>query len=54
MGSVAKSSTFTRALAVVVAISAIAIAATTGDSWAVRTILVLVGGDVAVRLWRST
>ena len=45
--------TWVRVLAVVVAVTAIAVAATTGDSWAVRTILVLVGGDVAVRLWRS-
>jgi len=42
-----------RALAVVIAIGALAVAATTGDSWAVRSILVLVAGDVAVRLWRS-
>jgi len=41
-----------RVLAVVVLIGALAIAATTGDSWAVRTILVLVAGDVAVRMWR--
>jgi len=41
----------TRALAVVIALGAIAIAATTGDSWAVRAILVLVAGDIAVRLW---
>jgi hypothetical protein len=34
------------------AIGAIAVAATTGDSWAVRMTLVLVAGDVAVRLWR--
>jgi hypothetical protein len=43
-----------KVLAVVIALGAIAIAATTGDSFAVRTILVLVAGDVAVRLWRST
>jgi Na+/H+ antiporter NhaC len=41
-----------RILAVIVAVGAIAIAATTGDSWAVRSILVLVAADVAVRLWR--
>jgi Na+/H+ antiporter NhaC len=41
----------TRVLAVLVAVGAIAVAATTGDSWAVRSILVLVAGDVAVRLW---
>ena len=41
-----------RVLAVVIVIGALAIAATTGDSWAVRTTLVLVAGDVAVRLWR--
>lgn len=41
-----------RVLAVVIAVGAIAVAATTGDSWAVRTTLVLVAGDVAVRLWR--
>ena len=40
------------ALAVVIAVGALAIAATTGDSWAVRTTLVLVAGDVSVRLWR--
>jgi hypothetical protein len=43
----------TKILAAVIAVVAIAVAATTGDSWAVRTILVLVGGDVAVRLWRA-
>jgi hypothetical protein len=42
-----------KVLAAVIAIGAIAVAATTGDSWAVRTTLVLVAGDVAVRLWRS-
>jgi len=41
-----------RVLAVIIAVGAIAVAATTGDSWAVRTTLVLVAGDVAVRLWR--
>ena len=41
-----------KALAAVIVIAAIAVAATTGDSWAVRSILVLVAGDVAVRLWR--
>jgi hypothetical protein len=41
-----------KVLAIVVAVGAAAIAATTGDSWAVRSILVLVAGDVAVRLWR--
>jgi Na+/H+ antiporter NhaC len=44
--------TWTRVLAAVIALGALAIAATTGDSWAVRSILVLVAGDVAVRLWR--
>ena len=44
---------FVKALAVVIVIGAIAVAATTGDSVAVRSILVLVAGDVAVRLWRS-
>ena len=43
----------TKVLAAVVAVAAITIAATTGDSWAVRAILVLVAGDVAVRLWRA-
>lgn len=46
------SKTGVRFLAVVIAAGAVAVAATTGDSWAVRSILVLVGGDVAVRLWR--
>jgi hypothetical protein len=41
-----------KTLAIVIAIAAIAVAATTGDSWAVRSTLVLVAGDVAVRLWR--
>jgi hypothetical protein len=41
-----------KVLAVVIAVAAIAVAATTEDSWAVRSILVLVAGDVAVRLWR--
>jgi hypothetical protein len=44
--------TWTRVLAAVIALGALAIAATTDDSWAVRSILVLVAGDVAVRLWR--
>ena len=39
-------------LAVLIAVVAIGVAATTGDSWAVRTILVLVAGDIVVRLWR--
>ena len=42
-----------KVVAVVIAVAAIAVAATTGDSWAVRLTLVLVAGDVAVRLWRS-
>ncbi len=41
-----------KVLAAVIAVAALTIAATTGDSWAVRAILVLVAGDVAVRLWR--
>jgi Na+/H+ antiporter NhaC len=41
-----------RILAIVIVVGAAAIAVTTGDSWAVRTILVLVAADVAVRLWR--
>ncbi len=41
-----------RVLATLIAVGALAVAATTGDSWAVRSILVLVAGDVAVRLWR--
>ncbi|HWC71125.1 MAG TPA: hypothetical protein VG993_08195 [Actinomycetota bacterium] len=44
--------TWAKVLAGVIAIGAVAVAATTGDSWAVRSILVLVAGDVAVRLWR--
>lgn len=43
----------TRVLPVLIAVGALAVAATTGDSWAVRSILVLVAGDVAVRLWRA-
>ena len=43
----------TRVVAVAIAIAAIAVAATTGDSWAVRLTLVWVAGDVAVRLGRS-
>jgi hypothetical protein len=39
-------------LAVVIVVGAVAIAATTGDSWAFRTALVLVAGDVVIRLWR--
>ena len=46
------SSTGLKVLAIVIAVGAAAVAATTGDSWAVRSILVLVAGDVAVRLWR--
>jgi hypothetical protein len=41
-----------RVLADVILVGALAIAATTGDSWAVRTTLVLVAADVVVRLWR--
>ena len=41
-----------KVLAAIIAVGALAVAATTGDSWAVRSILVLVAGDVAVRLWR--
>jgi hypothetical protein len=52
-GQARQQRTMTRVLAVVIAGGALAIAATTGDSWAVRSILVLVAGDVAVRLWRS-
>ena len=44
--------TWLKVLAIVIAVGATAVAATTGDSWAVRSILVLVAGDVAVRLWR--
>lgn len=51
-GTAERTKTGARVLAVVIAIGAIAVAATTGDSWAVRSILVLVAGDVAVRLWR--
>jgi hypothetical protein len=47
-----RTSSGAKVLAAVIAIAAIAVAATTGDSWAVRSILVLVAGDVAVRLWR--
>ena len=46
------STTALKALAIVIAVGAAAVAATTGDSWAVRSILVLVASDVAVRLWR--
>lgn len=46
------SKTGVRIRAVVIAAGVVAVAATTGDSWAVRSILVLVAGDVAVRLWR--
>jgi Na+/H+ antiporter NhaC len=45
--------TATKVLAAVIAVAAITIAATTGDSWAVRAILVLVAGEVADRLWRA-
>jgi Na+/H+ antiporter NhaC len=47
-----RAKTGARVLAAVIVVGAIAVAATTGDSWAVRSILVLVAGDVAVRLWR--
>jgi len=47
----AKQRTLTRVLAVIIAAGAIAVAATTGDSWAVRSILILVAGDIVVRLW---
>jgi hypothetical protein len=54
MADAASGSTKTAAkvIAAVVAVAAIAVAATTGDSWAVRLTLVLVAGDVAVRLYR--
>lgn len=45
--------TLAKVLAAVVAVAAIAVAATTGDSWAVRMTLVVVSLDVAVRLWRT-
>ena len=47
-----RAKTGARVLAAVIVVGAIAVAATTGDSWAVRSSLVLVAGDVAVRLWR--
>ncbi len=47
-----RSKTGVKILAAVIVVGALAVAATTGDSWAVRSILVLVAGDVAVRLWR--
>lgn len=46
------SKTGAKIVAAVIVLGALAVAATTGDSWAVRSILVLVAGDVAVRLWR--
>jgi Na+/H+ antiporter NhaC len=51
-GAASRTRSGPKVLAAVVAIGAIAVAATTGDSWAVRMILVLVAGDVSVRLWR--
>jgi Na+/H+ antiporter NhaC len=51
-GTGSGSKTGVKALGLVIAVGAVAVAATTGDSWAVRSILVLVAGDVAVRLWR--
>jgi hypothetical protein len=51
-GQAQQQRTIPRDLAVVIAVGAIAVAATAGDPWAVRSILVLVAGDVAVRLWR--
>jgi len=47
-----RENTLAKVLAVVVAVAAIGVAATTGDSWAVRMILIVVSFDVAVRLWR--
>jgi hypothetical protein len=44
--------TVLKILAAVIVVAALAVAATTGDSWAVRLTLVLVAGDVGVRLWR--
>jgi hypothetical protein len=40
-------------LALVIVIAVVILVVTTGDSWAVRGILLLVGLDVAVRLVRS-
>lgn len=51
-GAAGGTKTGAKVLAVVIAVGALAVAARTGDSWAVRSILVLVAGDVAVRLWR--
>lgn len=51
-GSKPRNKTGVKALAIVIAVGAAVVAATTGDSWAVRSILVLVAGDVGVRLWR--
>jgi hypothetical protein len=42
----------TKVFAAVVTVARIAIAATTGDSYTVRVILLVVSFDVAVRLWR--
>jgi len=47
-----RNNTLAKVLAVVVGVVAIAVAATTGDSWAVRMTLIVVSFDVAVRLWR--
>jgi hypothetical protein len=44
--------TWVKVLAAVLVVAAIAVAATTGDSIAVRMILLVVSFDVAVRLWR--
>ena len=51
-GPQASRPTWVKALAVLIVVGAIVVAATTGDSIAVRMTLLVVSLDVAVRLWR--
>ena len=51
-GTAGGTKTGAKVLALLIAVGAIAVAATPGDSWAVRMTLVLVARDVAIRLWR--
>jgi hypothetical protein len=51
-GTTGQQGMWAKILAGVLVVGAIVVAATTGDSIAVRMILLVVSFDVAVRLWR--
>jgi Na+/H+ antiporter NhaC len=50
MDGLARNRTLRLVLALIVIVTGIAIAATTGDSWAVRWVTLLLSADVAARL----